>query len=171
MAGNKYLANVGGDPTETAANNTTAGAADANKLVALDAAGLLPLSMMPTGVGPDTQTLPTTENLSAGAFVNVWSNAGVSSLRNADASTTGKEADGFVLTASTSPASNLMYGIGNNNAVTGATPGGPVWLSDTVAGSYRATAPTGAGKIAQRLGKATSATNINFTPRSFIVLS
>lgn len=126
--------------------------------------------MLPTGVGPDTQTLPSTENLAAGAFVNVWSNGGVPSVRNADASTTGKQADGFVLSAVTSPANALVYFNGNNNSITGAT-AGRVWLSDTTPGGYRATAPTGAGKIAQPLGVATAAANINFTALRFIVLA
>lgn len=170
MAGNKYLANVSGDPTETASQQTSAGAGDAGKIVALNSVGQVDITMMPTGIGPDTATLPSTENLAAGAFINVWNNGGVASVRNADASVTGKEAHGFVLSAVTSPANALCYGIGNNNSVSGAT-AGRVWLSDTTPGGFRATAPTGAGKIAQPLGMATAATSINYTQQRFIVLA
>lgn len=170
MAGTKYLANIGGDPNEVAANDTTAGVGDAGKIVALDSTGHIALAMLPSGVGPDTQSVVSTENLAAGAFVNIWSNGGVFSVRNADASTTGKPADGFVIAAVTSPAAAVVYFNGNNTGVTGAAPG-RVWLSDTTPGGFRTTAPTGVGKIAQPLGVATAATNINFTALRFIVLA
>jgi hypothetical protein len=43
----KYLANNSGTITEVAANQTSAGAGDADKLVALNSAGVLDVTMMP----------------------------------------------------------------------------------------------------------------------------
>lgn len=126
--------------------------------------GDIDLSMLPPGVGPDTYTIVTSEALSDGAFVNVWNNAGTPNVRNADASTTGKQADAYVLSAYGSVAPAEVYFAGNNPHVTGAT-AGRVWLSDTTPGGFRTTEVTGSGKISQVIGTATSATNINFEPQ------
>lgn len=169
MAGAKYLTNTSGDLTEVVSSQTSAGAGDAGKVVALNSTGTIDITMLPTGVGPDTATIVASESLAAGAFVNVWNNTGTPNVRNADASTTGKQADGFVLSAFSSSGSAVVYLFGNNNQITGAI-GGRVWLSDTTPGGYRATAPTGSGKISQIIGTATSATSINFEAQRPIVL-
>lgn len=160
MAGNKYLSNVGGFPTEILSVQSSTGATDAGKIIALNSAGTLDVSMLPTGIGPDTSTLTASEALAAGAWVNVYSNAGAFAVRNADASGgTAKMAHGFVLAAVASGAAATVYFEGANTQVTGMTPGN-VWLTATP-GVGSATAPTASGNIVQPLGTAVSATNIN----------
>ena len=103
MAGNKYLTNNAGTITEVASLQSSAGAGDAGKIPALDAAGRLDNSMMPSGIGADTASVTSSENLAAGDLVNIWNSTGAK-VRKADATTAGKEAHGFVLSAVTSPA-------------------------------------------------------------------
>lgn len=170
MAGDKYLKNSAGTITEQAATQTSAGAGDAGKIPALDGAGKLDAAMMPVGIGPDIAIILASEALAAGDFVNVYNNAGVANVRKADASAAGKEAHGFVNAAVLNGASATVYFSDENNQVTGATPG-VVFLSATVPGGFAAAAPAGAGKVVQRLGQATSATNINFLPSPPIVLA
>lgn len=160
MAGDKYLRNSSGAFAEQASVQSSAGAGNAGNIPALDSTGRLDPSMMPTGVVADTASVTASEALSAGDFVNVYNSSGAK-CRKADASTSGKEADGFVLAAVISSGTALVYFEGTNTQVTGATPG-TVFLSDTVPGGTTSTAPVGSGKIVQRLGVATSATAINY---------
>lgn len=139
---------------------TSAGAGDSGKIPALDASGRIDTSMMPVGIGADTATITASEALAAGAFVNIWSNAGAFAVRNADATVVGKEAHGFVLSAVASGAAATVYFEGSNTAVTGMTPG-VVYLA-TTAGTGTATAPSATGNVVQRIGFATSATVVNF---------
>lgn len=169
MAGDKYLYNNAGTITEKEAKQSSAGAGDAGKIPALDAAGRLDNSMMPVGIGADTQSIVSSENLAAGDLVNIWSDVGVFKVRKADASAAGKEAHGFVLAAVTAPASATVYFEGNNTQVTGLTPG-PKFLS-TTPGLSTATAPSAAGNVVQRVGFASSATNLNFTSGDPVVLA
>ncbi|MDP2786259.1 MAG: hypothetical protein Q8O38_16950 [Sulfurimicrobium sp.] len=169
MAGNKYLKNNAGTPTEEASLQASAGAGDAGKIVALDAAGKIDNSMMPTGIGADTASIVTSENLAAGDLVNVYNVAGTATARKADATTAGKEAHGFVLAAVTSPAAATVYFEGSNTAVTGLTPG--VQFLATTAGGATVTCPAAAGNVAQKVGIATSATNLNFEAQQHIVLA
>jgi hypothetical protein len=198
MAGKKYIALVNGVRTETASNDTSAGATDAGKIVALNSSGVLDpsivnskttsagagdsgkvpalgsggrldLSFMPTGVGPDTSLIATSETLAAGDLVNIWDNAGTAEVRKADATTAGKEAHGFVLASFTHPTSAVVYFEGSNDAVTGRTPG-KQYLS-TTAGGTSATPPSGSGNVIQVVGFATSATNVNFQASDIDVLA
>lgn len=169
MAGNKYIKQSGGNLVEEAAIQSSAGAGDAGKIPALDAAGRFDNSMMPAGIGADTASITASENLAAGNFVNVWNDAGTAKVRKADATTAGKEAHGFVLSAVTSGAAATVYFEGPNIGVTGQTPG-PVFLS-TTAGIATSTAPSSAGNVVQRIGVATGATSINFETGQPITLA
>lgn len=160
---------VAGTLTQKRATQTSAGAGDAGKIPALDANGRLPATMMPVGVTPEVSTIVTSENLAAGNYVNIYDNAGTVTARKADATTAGKEAHGFVLAATTSPAAALVYHEGANTGVTGMT-GGQVFLS-TTPGLGTATAPSGSGNVVQRIGIATAATSVNFEPQDGIVLA
>lgn len=151
------------------AKATSVGAGDAGKLTSLDASGRLDVSFMPVGLGADTSSVIASEILSAGDLVNIFNNAGTANVRKADATTSGKEAHGFVLAGFAAAASALVYFEGSNTAVTGRTPG--VQFLTTVAGSSSITAPTGAGNVVQRVGFATSATSINFQSQPPIVLA
>lgn len=63
----------------------------------------------PPGVVTLPATIAASESLSAGDFVNIWSDAGTPKVRKADASTSGKEAVGFVLSAVTSGSQATVY--------------------------------------------------------------
>ena len=147
------------DLTIVNAKTTSAGAGDTGKLPALDATGRLDTSFMPVGMGADTQVITASEALAAGDFVNIWSSTGFKA-RKADATVAGKHAMGFVLSAVSSGAAATVYFEGTNTAVTGQSPG-DVYLSVT-AGTATGTPPTGSGNVVQPIGIATSATTINF---------
>lgn len=138
---------------------TSAGAGDASKVVALDAAGRIDSTMMPVGIGADTATITTSEALSAGDLINIHNSTGAK-VRKADATTAGKEAHGFVMAGFGSATSATVYFEGTNTGVTGLTPG-PQFLS-TTPGLATATAPSAAGNIVQRVGIASAATALNF---------
>jgi hypothetical protein len=168
MAGDKYIYNNGGTLTEKAALQSSAGAGDAGKVVALNASGEVDITMMPTGIGADTASVEASENLAAGDFVNIYNDSGAK-CRKADATTAGKQAHGFVLAGVTSGANATIYFEGTNTQVSGAT-AGTVFLSAT-AGSFTSTAPSTAGNVVQRIGVATSATTINVEVGQPIVLA
>jgi len=137
---------------------TSAGVGDAGKVVALDSAGKLDISVLPTGVGAATFSAASSENLTAGDFVNIYDNAGTINVRKADANNN-RRAHGFVLANVTSPAAATVYYGDVNTQVSGLTVGAEYFLSDT-AGAVVTPAPTTAGDIVQRLGVARSATEL-----------
>lgn len=188
MAAKKYISQVSGVLTEVQANDSSAGAGDAGKLVALDSNGVLDDSivnsvtssagagdsgkvvaldgsgkidntMMPTGVGADTVVVQASENLAAGDLVNIYNSSGAK-CRKADATSAGKRAHGFVLASVTSGQNATIYCEGSNTGVSGLTPG-EQFLS-TSAGLSTSTAPSSTGNVVQRVGFASSATNLNF---------
>lgn len=170
-AANKVVKQTAGGiiaPAVLNATATSAGAGDAAKVVQLDGSGRIDSTMMPVGIGADTATITTSEALAAGDFVNIHNSTGAKA-RKADATTAGKEAHGFVLSAAASGAAATVYFEGMNTAVTGQTPG-PLFLS-TTAGGATATAPSGSGNVVQRIGFATSATSINFQSQPPVVLA
>jgi hypothetical protein len=156
------------DSTIVNSKTTSAGAADAGKVAALDASGKLDNTMMPVGIGADSTVMVASEALSAGDFVNIWNSTGAK-VRKADATTSGKEAHGFVLSAVASAGNATVYFEGSNTAVTGQTPGG-VFLA-TTAGGATSTAPIASGNIVQGIGFATSTTSINFQSQPSILLA
>lgn len=191
----KFIKNNAGTLTEEAALLTSAGAADNNKIPALnasgilddsvinasvtsaankiakyDASGKLDPSVMPPGIGADTAVILASETLAAGDLVNIYNNSSVANCRKADGSTAGKEAHGYVLSAVTSGQNATVYFEGTNNQCTGLTPGAQ-FLSGTTAGKSATTSATGAGKVVQRVGFATSATSMNFQADTPIVLA
>ena len=169
MAGDKFLYNNAGRITEKASNQTSAGAGDAGKIVALDSAGKLDITLMPSGIGADTITAEASEALAAGDFVNLYNSSGLKA-RKADATTSGKEANGFVLSAVESAASGTVYRQGVNNQLTGMTVGARQYLA-TTPGARTETAPSATGNVVQFLGIATSATEMFFEERESFVLA
>ena len=165
----KFISQVNGTLTETNPATSSAGAGSAGKIVALDNTGKLDQSLLPTGIGADTAAIIASEDLAAGEFVNIYDDAGTTKCRLADATTSGKQAHGFVLNAVTSGASATVYFEGTNNQVTGAT-GGNVFLA-TTAGGFTLTPPSAAGNIVQRIGVATSSASINVEVGQPIVLA
>lgn len=162
MAAKKFIRTGTGNELfdEVAGVVTSAGAGNDGDIPALDASGKLDISLMPSGIGADTSIVPSSENLAAGDLVNLWNDGGTIKARKADATTSGKQADGFVLSAVTSPANATVYHDGSNAQVSGLTPG-KQWLS-TSPGLPTNTRPTASGNVQQPVGFATSATNLTF---------
>ena len=103
------------------------------------------------------------ETIADGAFGNIWSNAGVCELRNADNTDPTKSADVFVLKGASAGGVPQIYGPGSlNTAVSGLTPGAGYWLG--AAGAVTGTPPATehSGDVVQFLGKALSATALLF---------
>jgi hypothetical protein len=195
MAAHKFLVLSAGRKAEEAAIATSAGATDEGKIPALNASGILDDSitnasataaagklakldgtgrlsadMMPVGLGADTASIVASEALSAGNWVNVWNDTGTPKVRKADATTSGKEADGFVLAAVDSAATALVYFEGSNTQKTGLTIGARYYLN-TTAGGEVATAPSASGNVVQYLGRAVSATQIVFEGEDGVILA
>lgn len=162
MAGNKYIANNAGKLKEVVAAQTSVGIGDANKIIALTSAGLIDISMMPTGVGAETVVAPAYENLTAGDFINFFDNAGALNIRKANASTNAKPAQGYVLANVTAPANATAFLISTTNtALTGLTIGVDYYLS-TSAGLATTTAPSASANIVQFIGRSTGTTTLPF---------
>ena len=117
----------------------------------------------------DTESVIASEALEDGDFVNIYNDGGPSKARRANATNSLKPAHGFVKVAAANGATANVFFAGNNDAVAGAT-AGDVYLS-TTAGRVSSTAPSASGNISQRLGVATSDTNINFTQSSWVILA
>ena len=165
----KYLYNNGGTLTEKSAVATSSGAGDAGKIPALDSSGKFDSSMMPVGVGSETDVITASEALAAGDFVNIYSSSGIK-CRKADATAAGKEACGFVLAAVSNGAQATVYRISQSNTqLTSLTPGAKYYLAAT-AGIITLTPPSAAGNIVQVVGYAVSATSLVFMPSDPIVL-
>lgn len=166
----KYLRRDGttGFVSETAATATSAGAADSGKIPALDSSGRLDPTMMPVGVVADTYSNNATGALSAGDLAYVKSDG---TIARASAASAGNGADGFVLAASATGTPALLYFEGRNTAVTGLTVGSRYYLSDSSPGGITTTPVSGTGKLHQYVGKAISATSLDFEPDDVIVLA
>lgn len=160
MPAKKLLRLVGGVMTEVFGIQSSAGAANAGDIPALDESGRIDASMMPVGIGADVANIPASEALAAGDFVNVWNDSGAAKVRKADATVAGKDAHGFVLAAVASGANATVYFEGTNTQVTGQVAGN-VFLQ-TTAGKGGATVPSAAGNVVQQVGIATGATSVNF---------
>lgn len=171
MPAKKYIALVNGRLQEQQATVVSTGAADDGKLVALDPSGRLDASVLPVGVGADTATIQASEALAAGDFVNIHVVAGSPRVRKADASTAGKEAHGFVLSAVAAGANATVYFEGQNTQVTGKTPGARQYLSATTPGATTETPPSGSGNVVQLVGVAVSATAISTEIEDGVILA
>lgn len=173
MAANKYLGLVAGAKKLIAALQTSAGVADAGKIIATNDQGKLDESLLPTGIGANTVPLPATEALAAGSFVNVFANAGVASVRLAD-NTNGRYADGYVKDAVANAATATVYPLDTtNSSVTGLTAGLRYYLGTaggTIATPLDETAAGNVGKISQYLGYAKSPTELVTNDDSYVVL-
>lgn len=171
MPAKKYIALVNGRLQEQQATVTSSGAADDGKIVALDSSGRLDASVLPVGIGADTATIMASEALAAGDFVNIHNVSGSPRVRKADASTAGKEAHGFVLSAVAAGANAMVYFEGQNTQVTGKTPGSRQYLSATTPGATTETPPTGSGNVVQCLGVAVSDTSISTEIEDGVILA
>lgn len=185
MAAPRYLNLIAGRTRQVIAILASAGSADAEKVVATNTSGVLDdsiinaattgnsktlktlpdgtidPSVLPTGIGADVKNLPASEALAAGDLVNIWFDAGTAKVRKADATTEGKEADGFVKAAVGLNATAAVYFEGRITGLSGLTPGTRQYLA-TSAGQVVASAPATAGNIVQWIGVAVAAGEIDF---------
>ncbi len=166
----KPLQLVAGKITQVEATVVSAGAGDAGEIVALDSNGLLDVSVLPVGVGPNVKLVLASENIGAGKYVNIYDNTGTPNVRLADNSNS-REAHGFLLDAVTSGNNATVYFEGTNNDLSGLTPGARQFLA--TAGGVTATPPTFAGgaQISQLVGTAISATEIDTDIDDVVVLA
>ena len=169
MAGNKYLYNNAGQPTEKAALQVSAGAGSAGSVVALNSAGQIDSTMLATSSGLISVTVTASAAISAGQLVNVYNNAGAINVRPADNTTAGSEANGYAPSAISSGASGTVnLGEGLITGLSGLTVGSAYYLG--TAGGQTTTAPTTAGNLVQYVGKAISGTSLYFQPSTFTVV-
>jgi hypothetical protein len=144
-------------PLTASTGNITA---DGGRIIGTDpATGLVPESLIP---GRDVIVLVASEALTAGDYVNVWDNAGVPSVRLADASAPGKHATGYVQQGYATGANAEVWSEGRNNQVTGRTPGATQFLDPANPGKAIETRPTTAGQVLQVLGTAYTPTSMSF---------
>lgn len=121
------------------------------------------------GGGIIVAAIQASENISAGAIVNVWNSSGPR-IRNANATDNTKPANGFIL-ASVTTGNNAIF-FGSGQIITGLstlTPGSTYFL-DTSSGGINATAPSAAGNLVQALGVALSTTTLAFAPSLGVTL-
>lgn len=166
-----YLRLLNGVPTDAAANSTSSGAGDAGKIVKLNGSGVIDPTMLPAGVAPEQRTVVASEDLSAGDLVNLWNDSGTPKVRKADATSAGKQADGFVLAGVTSGQNATVWF--EESVITGLsslTPGATYFLA-TTAGAATATPPSGSGNVDQVIGRALSDTEILFRPGTPITVA
>jgi hypothetical protein len=166
----KPLQIISGVITQVEGKQSSAGAGDAGKIPALDAAGRLDSSMMPVGFAVDSKSITASENLAAGNLVNVWDDSGTVKVRKADATTAGKEANGYVLAGVSSGAAATVYFEQLITGLTSLTLGATYYLH-TTAGGISTTAPCRSGNVVQRIGRAISATELLFQPSAPITLA
>ncbi len=168
-----FLARDSGKTKQVRAIDTSAGAADAGKIPALDSSGRLNANMLPVGIGASTTIAPASEALGAGTFVNFWQDAGAMKVRLADNSN-GRQADGFVLAAVTNAANATVYPLdATNTAQTGLTAGSRYWLGTAgavTATPLDATDTANVNKVDQYLGIAKSATELVTDDVGYVVL-
>jgi hypothetical protein len=171
MPAKKYIGlNAQGTQIELAAIVVSDGAANDGDLAALNAQGKLDASVLPIGIGSDTQSAIASEAIAAGQLVNFWNNAGTTNARLADASaaSASRIAHGYATAAVASLASGSFSKEGTVTGVAGLTIGAPVFLA-AVAGGVTPTAITASGHSLQFVGVATSATTFDFEPDTPII--
>lgn len=157
MAVQKPLQIVTGIVTEVAAVESSAGSGDEGKIVALNSSGKIDPTML-SATGATTYT--SSEAIAAGALVNIWSSTGVK-VRNADNTSSAKQAHGFAPSAITSGASGtIILFEGTITGLTGLTIGTQYFLG--TAGAVTTTAPTASASIVQQVGFADATTQLQF---------
>lgn len=171
MSNNGKFMNIGGDGAPTVETGASAGGApDANKIPKLDAGGRLPFAMMPAGVNNEAGTATASEAIAAGALINLYNASGALAMRNADNTTAGKEAHGFVLAAVANAAQGTYFLPGSiDTSVSSRTIGARQFLG--AGGAMTEAVPTASGSVVQIVGVATGATSVVFNPQAPVTIS
>jgi hypothetical protein len=158
MAVHKVIqVNSNGSQSEYAGKSTSSGAGDAGEFTILDSSGKLDISLLPNGIGSDTNTVVAGEALSAGDFVYIT--AGGLAMK-ADSTAIAKRAVGYVLTSVLNAGNATVYFDDSNSSLTGLTIGLTYYLS-AISGQVTSIAPTTSGQIVQELGIAITATSLH----------
>ena len=163
MAVKKLLSQLeNGQEQYIAPVKSSTGSADAEKIVALNNSGKLDLTMMPDGVGAETEVYPASEALSANDLVNIFDDSGTLKVRKAVASDINKSAAGYVKDNVNSGADAAVYFEGRLQGLTGILPNTTYYLSSTQAGKYTSTPPVADGTIYQPVGTGIKTDQIRF---------
>ena len=154
---------------ETEPITSSAGAADAGKIVATGPDGQLDPTFLAAVTANDPgREMTAFESLSSGDFVNVFIDGGTPKLRRADAGNKATRAHGYVKESAEGGGAVTFFHCGINGGLSGLTAGATLFLSATTPGKASGTVPTATGHIAQSVGVALSATeilvNISQTP-------
>ncbi|SDJ61688.1 hypothetical protein [Pseudomonas indica] len=168
-----FLARIAGRTQQILATVISAGAANAGEIVALGPDGRLDDSVLPTGVGANTNQATASELLGAGKYVQFHDDGGAFSVRLADNSN-GRAADGFVLEEVALGQPATVYPLDAvNAALTGLTVGGRYWLGTAggvIAVPLDEADEANVNKISQYLGVAKSATELITEDDGYVVL-
>jgi hypothetical protein len=155
-----YLDSTTGLPTSRALTVTSTGAPNAGDGVALDSDGKLNSTVMPSGLGADSQAILATENLAAGNWITIYNDPGTSNevCRKALAIDTTRPAHAYVKAAVSAGSIATAFFEGRNSLIpagslTAADVGKRAFLSASTAGATTITPPTGTpGALVQFLG-------------------
>jgi hypothetical protein len=144
------------------------GAANAGDIPALNASGVLDSTFMPPGLASDSLSVTFPAAASANTLVAIYNNSGTQAGKLADASTP-VAAIGFINAAVAAGGAVTIYFSGIMGGLTGLTPGAVYYLS--TAGGVTLTSPNTPGQIAQPIGVAISATQIQFNAGTPVTLA
>jgi hypothetical protein len=142
---------------------TSGGAGDAGKPVVLDATGKLDSSVMPNGIGAETQSITTSEDIADGAYVNVYSNTGTITARNANATAaTARPANGFVKAGTTSGSTAIVYALNGalNDHLSTLTTGSVYYLGKSAGAITTDISGYTTGDLIQQIGVAWNTTTL-----------
>lgn len=120
-----------------------------------------------TGGGAAALSITASERVVAGSMVNIWASSGAK-VRNANATTSGQEANGYVLVTTATNDIATVYTSGTLSGLS--LTGGSTYYLSVTNGAITATPPASAGNIVQSVGKAVSATQLAFLPGTPIQL-
>jgi hypothetical protein len=156
---------ISGVLTRKVPNSTSAGAADAAKMIQLNSAGKLDVTLMPSAAlnGSEDYVIIAFETLAAGDLVNVFNNAGTASLRKADATDATKPPMGYVQAGVTAGATGTArLGNGVITGLAGLTIGARYYASAATPGGLTLTPPTVAGNVVYPVGRAKAVTEFAY---------
>lgn len=165
----KFISWISGRLTEVQPITTSAGAGDASKMIQTDSSGLIDASLMPSGIVPDQ--FAGTSNGAITAKDLCYVEAAGTIARATAASPTPQQCIGWATSSVATGQPVTIQLEGKITGLAGLTVGARYFLSDVSPGGLLvAPGPTGAGKYAQWVGTAVSATVLNFEPDDAILL-
>lgn len=169
MSGKKYVKlNATGDLEEESSVQSSAGVADAEKIVALDNQGMIDESMLRSS---EVVELEASETLTAGDIINIWDDGGTPKVRKATNTGIATKAMGFVRDGIASESTGKVYFEGKVTGLADLTPGKEYFLGVAGAIVDNSALPSTTSSIVQKLGKAYSANAFTFEVQQMIILA